>query len=246
MGLMLDFLQVRIMKHTRSALAFAWPFVVLLVATVPCGAGTIINGDFSELDATSGLPMGWDHFDYAGTIDPPEYIVDGDNRYVRFHEQQQLEQLFNLVLDSSTLSFDFRWNQSGDGTTGVPPDSFQVTLYDENFNPLLGAPDGFFTIDHVGSYFDSTYVTLSTLTDGWLRVVLDVSSLSPMSNVLLEFLVNGSDDGRVTMVDVDNVVLTSTPATSVIPEPSSAMIALLLGLSFFGIKRYSRGRMASQ
>ena len=225
------------MKRPRFASLIVLTLLVPAALGVPCQAAIIANGDFSEFDAATGLPTGWEHFDYDGRVAPPDYVIDGDRRYVRFPENTQLEQLFDLPANALRLSFEFLMMQEGVGIPGITPDSFQATLYDEAFEPLFGAPFGFFSVDHAGTYFDPLYVTVQPLADGWQRVSLDLRSLPAMDGVLLEFLTHGFDDGRTTTVYVDNVA-------AVIPEPSTGTIFAVLALLTSAILRRQRQRRA--
>jgi hypothetical protein len=222
-----------IMRQIRFGLLF----VLLLTFTFwsrQCLADIIENGDFSRFDHATGLPTGWDHFDDGGTLIPPEYLVDGVERYMRFFERSQLEQGFDLPAEARLLSFEYRMDQEGLGT-GSLRDSFQATLYDPAFNPLLGAPFGFFSVDFKDTYFDPNYVSLQQLTSGWYKVTLDVASLPPMDGVLLEFLVNGFDDGQTTTVYLDNVSLSAVPE----PAAPAIFVAVAVPLMFFA-RRYYR------
>jgi hypothetical protein len=182
----------------------------------------IINGDFSTTGTAPDPFAAWETFSSLG--DPP---ADGGG-FARFTagdnlEDQQLEQYFTLPSLAATLSFEFRLATSPGGTStgGVPPDSFQATLYDSAFVALFPSDVGFFSffsVDNDGTaYFDPTFVSVVQLGNDWNRVSLDVSSLSSQ-DLLIEFLALGSDDGLLTTIDVDNVALT------VIPEPASIAI----------------------
>jgi hypothetical protein len=218
------------MPSTRLVLFFALS-VMLVVSGKPGSADIIENGNFSEFDDTTGLPTGWDHFDGGGALIPPEYVVDGIERYMRFFERSQLEQRFDLPAEAQWLSFEYKMDQQGVGS-GNLRDSFQATLYDPDFNPLLGAPFGFFTVDYNDTYFDPNYVSLQQLPSGWYRVTLDVASVSPMNDLLLEFLLNGFDDGQTTTVLLDNVSV-----STVVPEPASTTLFAVLALCLMVIYR---------
>lgn len=192
--------------------------------------GFILNGDFS----TPGTPpepfADWTTFDPSSTFDRP---ADGGG-FAVFTEagaigSSQLEQQFLLPPDAQTISFEFLLQSVTEGTpVGSPPvpDSFQATLYDLSFNPLLSAGDPFFfpafySIDNIGTdpeFFDGTFVSVSDLSGGWRKVTLDVSTLASQE-LLLEFILNGGPDGRTTTVQLDNVA--GVTPSAVVPEPSS-------------------------
>lgn len=195
---------------------------LLFAASGPASrAEYIVNGNFSNDFSSDPVENDWHTDSEFGSA--PRW----KEGYVEFAEGNQLQQLFDLPANASFLSFEYKLIQTGDGVSDKTPDSFQATLYNDQFDPLLGFPTGFFTVDHVGSYFDPNYVTVEAANDSWQRVTLNLASLAPMDGLLLEFLVNPlpldpSADGRTTTALVDNVV------SSVIPEPT-------LGAAFIGM-----------
>ena len=244
------------MTHVRFALLFALS-LMLAVADQPSHASVIVNGDFSEFNDDTGLPTGWGRFeDEDGFVfEAPDY--DSDNQYVELSENSQIEQTFNLPAGALRLSFEFRMIQIGTGG-GSLPDSFQAGLWDGD-NPVLGVPFGFFTIDHKSLTFDQQYVTVERFDEingwerltlenepsqstvwtretgeEWHRVTLDVVSIAPTEGLLVEFLLNGFEDGRTTTVYVDNV------SVSMVPEPATATMFVGLAVSFLVFSRRCR------
>jgi hypothetical protein len=186
----------------------------------------IINGDFASEGTAPDPFAAWETFSPLG--DPPE---DGGG-FARFTardflEDQQLEQWFTLPTLADTLSFEYRIAASlgGTSTNGAPPDSFQATLYDSGFSPLFPSDAflvSFFSVDVGGTpFFDPAFVSLEEIGSGWNRVSLDVSTLASQ-NLLIEFLALGSNDGLLTSIDLDNVMVTA------VPEPASITILSML------------------
>lgn len=225
------------MSRVLTALVMA-ASLSLAVGIETATAGSIIaNGDFSTPGVAPDPFASW-------TTTYGNYPTDGGG-FALFSEgtlaQTELEQTFFLPAGTKTLSFDYAMESRGTGSAGVPPDSFQATIYDLSFNPYPTPADpsfpGFFSVDATGQmFYDPAYVTLAALGNGWTRVTLDISLL-PSQDVLLEFLLNGSDDGRTTTASVDNVV------AGAVPEPSHLLPFLASGLGWLAIRR--RGRVLS-
>lgn len=122
----------------------------------------VINGDFSASGTPPDPFVAWETFPFLG--DRPE---DGGG-FARFTasdflEDQQLEQWFTLPSSAATLSFEFQITAAPGGTStgGAPPDSFQATLYDTEFNALFPSDLGFiafFSVDNDGTaFFDPAF-----------------------------------------------------------------------------------------
>jgi hypothetical protein len=215
------------------------PAVVLLACVVvgsgPASAGVIANGDF----ATKGMlpppftdwktDLGFNAPTDGGQVARFE-ITNFDDPFV------QLFQTFTLMSRDERLTFDFLFSMASGGNMSgsagqMIDDSFQATLYDSMdmpVNPVNALLPAFFAKDAVGREFKPTQgVTVSPPdTAGWRRVTLDVASLNP-GDYTIEFFVLGGNDGKMIMVDVDNVALGRD--TAVIPEPASLAIWGILG-----------------
>ncbi len=113
--------------------------------------------------------------------------------------------------------------------------SFQATLFDTAFNPVLFAGDpllfpAFFSVDNDGTeFFNSATVSIEDVGGGTRRVTLDVSELAPQV-LMLEFLALGSDDGLQITIRVDNVELPTSSRPGIVPEPASLLIVQLFAL----------------
>ncbi len=206
-----------LMRHILNTILLTGWMTLAGTAGIAFGGLTLTNGDFSS----PGISP--DPFD-AWTTTYGESPTDGGG-FALFSESQssaltELEQTFNLPPSSSQLSFEFLLSSDLTGSGSIPPDSFQATLYDSAFSPLLPTisdPNfpAFYSIDATGQeYYNSTLVSVMDLANNWKRVTLNVSSL-PSQDVLLEFLLNGSNDARTTTASLDNVSVTATP----VPEP---------------------------
>jgi hypothetical protein len=209
------------------------------VETAP-GSSVLSNGDFSLPGVSPDPFAAWTTFFGA-------YPTDGGG-FALFSEstdfaQTELEQTFFLPAGSTQLSFEFLLSTEGQGAANVPPDSFQATLYDPSFDPFPTPADplfpAFFSVDATGQqFYDSSFVTVAALGNGWTRVTLDITSL-PSQDVLLEFLLNGGDDGRTTTASLDNVAVTSA-----VPEPRHALPFLATGLGWLAMRRPRRRQSA--
>ena len=226
---------------------FSCLMAILIVVAAGGGStlgGVIDNGDFS----TAGTPpdpfAGWTTD--LGLGDRP---TDGGG-YAEFTvtdagEARQLEQKFTLPALALTLSFEIKLMTSPGGTTDVFGfDSFQAALFDLDSsgkpnNPLFPhAPSffAFYSLDSGGpspEFYDPAYVSVTSLSNGWRQVTLDLSSL-PSQGLLLDFSQFGSDDGLSSTVQLDNVLV------NVVPEP--ALLTIWAGLCLIVLARRLKAR----
>ena len=213
---------------------------ILCGLPAPTTASPLLNGDFSIPGSPPNPFFAWTTEPTIG--DPP---TDGGG-FALFTESPtraiQLQQTFDLPADAGTLSFDFRLTSSGTPVT-TPPDSFQATLYDTAFNPLFPYADplfpGFFSIDNTGLVLANPAVSITSLAGGYQRVTLDLAGLTlPQNGVTLEFLLNASDDGVTTTVELDNVTVTNRFAG--VPEPASLLLVGLAGAAVLAARGRAR------
>lgn len=152
-------------------------------------------------------------------------------------DAKQLEQPFSLPGGISSLMFDIRLNTLGAPVPQATRDSFQASLYDASFNPLLTQGQlftSFFTIDNNGAkFFDPTFVSVVNLGGGVERVELNISSLAQQGAVL-EFLLLGDNDQVTTSVFLDNV--------AVVPEPHAMQLGIMALVSILSVGRLRRTR----
>jgi len=165
--------------------------------------------------------------------------------------QTQLQQTFLLPAGASTISFEFRLASAPDSTAGTSaiPDSFQVTLWDDaTFSSsfaAVGPPllPTFYSADNTGrEFYEPGFVSVTSLSDGWKRVTLDVSSLSPQSRIL-EFILNGSDDGQASTASLDNVQ--GDTVARVVPAPAGLILLASGGPCLLVALRWRRRRPSS-
>jgi hypothetical protein len=247
------------MKRFLCVVVFAI-FATLLVPTERASADLITNGNFSAVTGDPANPfVGWTTDPSSGGDVPTVGTSPVTNAV--FTESAtalfvQLQQSLVIPATASFLAFDYR--AAGDTQTGEPsgdnPDSFQATLFDNSNNPFApvssaspGFP-GFYSVDVGGSDFRGPGVSVSPAPGlpGWTRVTLSLAAL-PHSDAIqpwtIEFLLNGSDDGQTSTVNLTNVQIQENgPAT--VPEPGTFLLA---GLGFLGIAVYgkrSRGNAA--
>jgi hypothetical protein len=201
--------------------------------------------------ATSGAPLANGDFSIPG-VPPDPFAVwttafgafpTNGGGFALFSEsptfaQTELEQTFSLLPGSGPLAFEFLLSTTPNGTPGIPPDSFQATLYDSSLNPFPNPADpllpAFYSIDATGQeFFDAAFVSVTTLANGGKRVTLDVSALPPQ-DVLLEFILNGGDDGRTTTASLDNV------SVNAVPEPRHVLPFLATAFGWLAARRPRR------
>ena len=184
--------------------------------SVPVGAA-LINGDFS-----SGL-TGWQ-------VDSG--MVSDGGGFTFFEEDQTqilstLVQAFNLPADVLSLSFDLLFSSAPGGPDlATFPDAFSVSLLNPvTFAPFVSSPSrsDFYFIDNSG-----VVETIASTVGDSIRV--DLTGLGGM-DVALFFDLFGGDDGMISSVELDNVMV------EVIPEPASF---LLMTLGMFGLVRGHR------
>jgi hypothetical protein len=216
----------------------------LHVMTGTARAEFIVNGQFTD----SGDPLapfaGW-----TTTLGAPPTATGTSAVFAESPTVVivQLEQSVTLPGGPSSISFEFRISSVAGGLDlSLPPDSFQATLwapgYTDPFSPVdpLFLP-GYYSIDNTGQEFlGSSFVSTIDLGGGWKRVTLDVSGV-PSPNRLLEFILNGSDDGRFTTVEIANVQ--GTEDLPVIPAPGG-LILLVSGApcSLLALRSWRRRR----
>lgn len=212
----------------RRGMSGRWCAVMVLTCCGwigPAQAGPIANGIFS-----AGLSS-WTV--ESGTVS------DGGG-FALFEEhaldlRSSLVQQFTLPADATTLSFDVSMTaQPGGNDLAMAPDAFVATLYDNptDLNALLSIPgySEFFYFDNSGVE-DASVVTFDGTT-----VSLDVSSLAGQ-DVFLAFDLLGGDDGMITIVCLDNVLVPTQP-DAVIPAPGALLLALVgTGLHALGTRR---------
>jgi hypothetical protein len=200
---------------------------------------TLTNGDFS----TPGTPpdpfAAWTTTFGAAPTNGGGFALFSESTSF---SQTELEQTFHIAPGTGQLSFEFLLSTSLSGVPGVPPDSFQATLYDAALNPfptpVNPALPAYFSIDATGQQFlNSSFVSITTLITGWKRVTLNVSSLPPQ-DATLEFILNGSNDRRTTTVSLDNVTVTTSAA---VPEPNHVPPLLVTALGWLAIRGSRRG-----
>jgi hypothetical protein len=80
-------------------------------------------------------------------------------------------------------------------------------------------------------------VSVTSLSDGWRRVTLDLSSL-PSQGLLLDFSQFGFDDGLSSTVQLDNVLV------NVVPEPS--LLTVWAGLCLLVLARRLKARSSEK
>ncbi|HYV40035.1 MAG TPA: hypothetical protein VE988_30395 [Gemmataceae bacterium] len=207
--------------------------VILFAACVYLGAGTataqasmIQNGNFSTPGSPPAPFAVW-----TTTLGDPPTNGGGFAVFTEGPNLVELEQAFLMSANPLTISFEFKLSREAGGSTGGAPDSFQATLWDAAINNPFAATGSaqfpaFFSVDNTGQeFYDSSLVSVTALAGGWQRVTLNVSSL-PSQSRILEFDLNGFNDGQTTTAFLDNVDGASSDA-AIVPEPG----ALLLGLS---------------
>jgi hypothetical protein len=213
-----------------------------LVVTLWCTwvqSAVIQNGDFS----VAGIPANpfavWTTDDslFDRPADGGGFALFGDTSAVG---SSQLAQSFGLPNLAQSLSFEINICRIIGGSTGGPSDSFQATLFDSMSTELFpsNAPlfTSFYSVDNDGAieFFDPLFVTSTDLGGGFKRITLNLSSLAPQ-NLVIDFLLNGSDDGFSTRVGLDNVVVNQAS----VPEPGAILLWLILGGTVY-VRRRSR------
>lgn len=171
-------------ESSMRRILFAIVLSLLAILAAPVGNGygaSLLNGDFSLAGTPPDPFANWTtSFGDAPTNGGgfAVFAESGNSSLI------QLEQAFTLPNGARTLSFEFSLTSVAGGTSGGPPDSFQATLYDKNFNPFptSTAPPfpAFFSQDNTGQqFFKSNFVSITALSGGRQRVTLDLSTLSP-------------------------------------------------------------------
>lgn len=223
----------------------AAPLVFLLVViswVASASAGGIVNGEFTDEGTPPNPFEGWTTF---GSYDPPTN-GGGFARFVETGWGPQLEQEFELPAFASTLSFEFWFETIVRCSNGnLLSDSFQVTLWDSAGDPLLSRDPffpGFYSIDTnpVSEFYDPLLVSVDEA-GGRRLVTLDVSSLSPQT-VILDFTLNSGINKIKTIVNLDNVKLTTNAPPEVVPEPCSLAIWGLMAGVLVGTGGVRRNR----
>jgi hypothetical protein len=207
----------------------------MLVTSTTMWAQGLENGDFSQSAAPTAPFANW--ATTLGGFAPPS---DGGG-FAVFDESgdlgSQLEQTFVLPVGAPELAFNFRLTAVSDGPVGFPvPDSFQASLFDAAGNPVHSAGDpqffpAFFSIDNTApgsTFFDSNFVQLVEVQDGWVNVSLNTQGLAS-DTYLLEFILNGGQDGFATDVELDDVRL--------LPEPQTLGMAIAAVSAFALLRR---------
>lgn len=202
----------------------------------------VMNGDFSD----TTIPVFTDWTTLYGDAPTDGGGVASFNA-IDFFDETQLEQTFSLPTGATRLSFEFSLSSvAGGGSGGIGFDIFQATLFDASWDPLFPIVPGpfgdsrFFALDADQQPFKSTEVTVDEFTIGtvaWKRVSLDVSSL-PTQDLTLEFLLLGADDELATTVLLDNVMVGQS--ASIVPEPATMAIWVVLGTATMGLRRKRR------
>ena len=203
--------------------------LVILSGAAPASAG-IVNGDFED-----GL-TGW-------SIMSGEFSAFADytgNHWALSHYGGRLRQTFQMPLGAAELSFRYVFSQSGAGGGGPLVDYINFFLCDPATSESLIPPaEGFEGLplylgqDHREIYaVNPEYVTVGAPDENDARrVTLSLTHLPPLQNAYLEFGFMEYDDGRSTLLAVDDVVLT-------IPEPSGVVL-LTFGLVSMARRRHS-------
>ena len=228
---------------SRRTLFFAFALLLASASSATAGVLTPANGLFT--DGTGNTFTGWTTFD---ELESPLEGSDGD-RFVRFEEVPgsltgftQIEQTIVIPTTATILSFDFLIE------TNAPPsavatfkDTFQATLFDSTRTVGLlpsgvpGLQPGFFSQSFDGDTFKHATTSSPVAIGGtgprasWETVSVDVSSLRGQTAILDFTLISGFDFGITTSVNLDNVVI-ATQSNVVVPEPTSATLAAMLGL----------------
>jgi hypothetical protein len=203
--------------------------LLLLVFLVPverASGGSIINGSFAQVTGDPSNPfVGWT----TKYGDPPTagggFAVFTESANSAFVE---LEQTFQISIGVTAIAFDFKIASLAAPSPNSVPDSFQATLYDGSNQPYPLPADpllpAFFSADiGGGQFYNSSYVSVAALPGNWFHVTLfNLSGLSRPQDVTLEFLLNGSDDGQTSVVDLTNV----EALVSTVPEPTTFVMAV--------------------
>ena len=217
--------------------------ILLLLLAAKLNAG-IINGDFSIAGVSPDPFANWTTD--VSFFEPPSGtgFAQFDTDDINF-QSIHLAQTFSLDAGSTTLSFEFKITFAI--PTGGVPDSFQVTLFDNSITPVELFPENpptftsFYRIDNdgVSEFFDSNFVMSDfDALSGVRTIKLNISTLTPQI-LTLDFLLNGSVDGQSTQVQLDNVMILSSP--TVVPEPTSLLVwSACIGLCIFS-RSYRRG-----
>ena len=188
--------------------------LLMLAVTVsiaaPAALAVPTNGDFS----TPGL-AGWT-VENGTVVDAGGMAAFDEDMYSL---TSTLSQQFTMPSDALELSFDIwlEWiPENGEPDT----DAFAAYLLDPvTYTPLInnpGYPD-FFYLD-IDGYLE-TVGTYSGVT-----ATVDVSSLAGL-DVLLRFELIGDDDGFLTTAFLDNVDVSTSGGTPVIPAPGALLLA---------------------
>ncbi len=212
-----------------------WAFILVAVcAQLAVGApfaraGFIQNGNFSDPLA----PAWTTEFGAAPTVSGGVVTFAESSTFA----QVQLQQVFTLPTDATSISFEYLLTSTGgEPNVGDPPDSFQATLWNSDFSGSYAPTDpndpldfpAFFSVDRTGQQFTGPYspspVSTMTLADGWTLVTLDVTGdLAQQNDPVLEFILNGGDDGYTTTAYLRNVQGNEAAAAPT-PEPASLLL----------------------
>ena len=205
----------------------SWLIVVLvfLIGATAAPAG-IVNGDFED-----GL-TGW-------SVESGEFSAVADytgNHWAISYFGGRLRQTFELPLGAMELSFRYVFSQTGPGGGGYLFDYINFFLCDPDTSESLIPPaEGFEGLplflgqDHMEIYaVNPEYVAVSDPDENGTRyVTISLTHLPPLQSAYIEFGLFEFDDGRDTLLAVDDVVVT-------IPEPGGA---ILLALGFVVVAR---------
>lgn len=209
-------------------------------------AGVIVNEDFSTSVIGPDPFPGW-------STSPFAFVPPGDGGGFAsfsvtgfFDDPQQLEQLFLLPSNATTLSFEIQLTSVAGGVVWpfATNDSFQASLFDTLGNPQFptsfGIFDAFYSVDSSGFEGFSSAASVEDIAGGLKRVTLNLATL-PSQDYVIEFAMLGDDDGLQTTVGLDNVIVAQ--AAHVVPEPASIALWAIFGITALPM---SRRRQKSQ
>lgn len=199
-------------------------FVLLVGVTcaLPYARATIINGDFED-----GL-NGW-------SIESGTFVAAPDltgNHFAVSSQGGRLRQVFDLPPGAQTLTFRYLYHQSGPGGGCCPFDFLNFYLLDPlTFDNLIPPAPGFELAalflgqDHTGVYAaNPDFVSVTGPDDDGLRYVnVHLAHLPSQQNVYLEFGSFEFDDGRDSLLAIDDVVVS-------VPDARAGLAIAILAL----------------